>query len=81
MWNCTHFRRPTDEQLRHVDIFFVNYYNLQSDHFKLKTMESRKICNFICRRPTDEQLRHVDIFFGNYYNLQSEHFELKTMES
>ena len=30
--NCTHFRHPTDEQLRHVDIFFSNYYNLQSVH-------------------------------------------------
>ena len=30
MWNCTHFRHPTDEQLGHVDIFFSNYYNLQS---------------------------------------------------
>ena len=27
---CTHFRHPTDEQLGHVDIFFSNYYNLQS---------------------------------------------------
>ena len=25
-----HFRHPTDEQLGHVDIFFSNYYNLQS---------------------------------------------------
>ena len=23
MWNCTHFRQPTDEQLRHVDIYFL----------------------------------------------------------
>ena len=23
MWNCTHFRHPTDEQLRHVDICFL----------------------------------------------------------
>ena len=23
MWNCTHFRHPTDEQLRHVDIYFL----------------------------------------------------------
>ena len=23
MWNCTHFRYPTDEQLRHVDIYFL----------------------------------------------------------
>ena len=31
MWNCTHFiRHPTDEQLRHVDIFLSDYYNLQS---------------------------------------------------
>ena len=40
MWNCTHFRHPTDEQLRHVDIYFLattiicrlstfNGYNLQ----------------------------------------------------
>ena len=35
MWNCTHFRHPTDEQLQHVDIFFSNYYyNLQSVYFE-----------------------------------------------
>ena len=35
--NCAifHFRYPTDEQLRQVDIFFSNYYNLQSVHFEL----------------------------------------------
>ena len=32
LWNGTHFRHPTDELLRHVDIFFSNYYNLQSVH-------------------------------------------------
>ena len=35
MWNCTHFRHPTDEQLGHVDTFFSNYYNLQSVYFEL----------------------------------------------
>ena len=34
LWNCTHFRHPTDEQLRHVDIYFSNYCNLQSVHFE-----------------------------------------------
>ena len=34
LWNCTYFRHPTDEQLRHVDILFSNYYNLQSVHFE-----------------------------------------------
>ena len=28
-------RHPADEQLRHVDIFFSNHYNLQSVHFEL----------------------------------------------
>ena len=23
LWNCTHFRHPTEEQLRHVDIYFL----------------------------------------------------------
>ena len=23
MWNCTHFKHLTDEQLRHVDIYFL----------------------------------------------------------
>ena len=32
--NCTHFRHPTDEQLGLVDIFFSNYYNLQSVYFE-----------------------------------------------
>ena len=35
MWNCTHFRHPTDEQLGHVDIFFSNYHNLQSVYLEL----------------------------------------------
>ena len=35
LWNCTHFRHPTNEQLRHVDIFFSDFYNLQSVHFEL----------------------------------------------
>ena len=26
---------PTDEQLGHVDVFFSNYYNLQSIYFEL----------------------------------------------
>ena len=30
-----HFRHPSDEQLGHVDIFFSNYYNLQSVYFEL----------------------------------------------
>ena len=34
LWYCTHFRHPTDEQLRHVDIFFSNHYNLQFAHFE-----------------------------------------------
>ena len=29
-----HFRHPTDEQLGNVDIFFSNYYNLQSVYFE-----------------------------------------------
>ena len=31
-----HFRHPTDEQLGHVDIFFSNYYNLQSVYFEFE---------------------------------------------
>ena len=34
MWNCTHFRHTTDEQLGHVYIFFSNYYNFQSVYFE-----------------------------------------------
>ena len=42
MWNCAHFRHPTDEQLKHlkqmmnswnVETFFSNHYNLQSVYF------------------------------------------------
>ena len=32
LWNCTHFRHPTDEQLHYR---YSNYYNLQSVHFDL----------------------------------------------
>ena len=35
LWNCTHFRHPTDEQLQHRCIFFSNYYNLQSVRFEM----------------------------------------------
>ena len=34
MWNCTLFMHPTDEHLRHADIFFGNYSNLQFVHFE-----------------------------------------------
>ena len=30
--NCTYLSHPTDEQLRHVDIFFNSYYKLKSVH-------------------------------------------------
>ena len=41
MWNCTHFRHPTDEQLQHRYISsFSNYYNLQSVHFELEKLIS-----------------------------------------
>ena len=39
LWNCTHFRHPTDEQLQHSYIF-SNYYNLQSVHFELRLLYS-----------------------------------------
>ena len=42
MWNCTHFRHPTDEQMGHVDIFFSNYCNLQSVYFELRSMNGSK---------------------------------------
>ena len=35
MWNCTHFRHPTAEQL-HTNIFVSNYYHLQSVCFELR---------------------------------------------
>ena len=38
MWSCTHFRHPTDEQLGHADIFFSDYYNLQSVYFELNSL-------------------------------------------
>ena len=53
MWNCTHFRHPTDKQLGQVDIFFSNYYNLQSVYFELvllfKFVTSEKIDSFFLR--------------------------------
>ena len=42
MWNCTHFRHPTDEQLGHVDIFFSNYYN-----FSLSTLNTFNRMGFL----------------------------------
>ena len=39
LWNCTHLRHPTDEQLGHVNIFFSNYYNLQSVYFEMLELE------------------------------------------
>ena len=34
MWNCTHFRHPTDEQLRNSDMFRSHIY-LKSVPFEL----------------------------------------------
>ena len=49
-WNCTHFRHPTDEQLGHVDIFFSNYYNLQSVYFEL--------CDFLASSSSLKRSKH-----------------------
>ena len=53
LWNCTHFRNPTDEQLGHVDIFFSNYYHLQSVYFEYPYvgMMSLSIFNCVCQDP------------------------------
>ena len=37
-----HFRHPTDEQLGNVDIFFSNYYNLQSVYFEFELHDDTK---------------------------------------
>ena len=42
LWDCTHFRHPTDEQIGSVDIFFSNYYNLQSVYFELRSVNGSK---------------------------------------
>ena len=55
MWNCTHFRHPTDEQLRHVDMYFVatkiicslstlNRYKLRQTN---KTPQKKETTNLI----------------------------------
>ena len=51
LWNCTHFRHPTDEQLRHVDIYFLatKKDNLQSVYFELNTM-SGTYCHMFCSK-------------------------------
>ena len=43
MWNCTHFGHPTDEQLRHVNIYFLATRKICS----LSTLN--KICLINCR--------------------------------
>ena len=50
MWNCTHFRHPTDEQLRLLDISSNN--NLPSVLFefvKIYVINSLPITSFVCR--------------------------------
>jgi len=42
LWNCTHFRHPTDEQVQHSYIF-SNYHNLQSVHFELYDIQPLKM--------------------------------------
>ena len=39
LWNCTHFRHPTDEQLRLVDIYFL----------ATKIICSLSTLNYICK--------------------------------
>ena len=53
MWNCTHFRHPTDEQLGHVDIFFSNYYNLQSVYFEFEYICHKDQLGYLIIERTD----------------------------
>ena len=44
MWNCTHFRHPTDEQLQHVDIYiFSDLDDLQSVYFELDILQLEEL--------------------------------------
>ena len=42
LWNCTHFRHPTDEQLRHVDIYFLAATIIWPSIYSLSTLNSKK---------------------------------------
>ena len=72
MWNCTHFRHPTDEQLGHVDIFFSNYYYLLSVYFEfeLKSVKMQIGIN----RPFYRYGGHVELIqFKEYYRMPMGH--------
>ena len=72
MWNCTHFKHPTDEQLRLLDISSNN--NLPSVLFefvKIYVINSLPITSFVCRLSIYTVLflcHHCSVFFYVYFS-------------
>ena len=46
LWNCTHFRHPTDEQLRHVDIYIFLATNIICSLSTLNWSRKRNLVRF-----------------------------------
>ena len=53
MWNCTHFRHPTDEHLRHVDIYIFLATNITCSHSTLNC-----VCEPKCTHQYPNQTAH-----------------------
>ena len=75
MWNCTHFRHATDEQLGQLDIFFSNYYNLQSVYFELGSCT--KMEQQVITRSNDRMFHLTELTFSFMKNNKQ---LFKTME-
>ena len=59
MGNCTHFRHPTDEQLRHVDIYFLATKIICS----LSTLNTLSYINY------DVQINPIVLPYFNYCSI------------
>ena len=73
------FQHPSDEQLRHVDIFFSNYYNLQSVYFeyipgeRVITNDKRPMGTLSCfsqllrnKEPSSKSWQFLKALFGSF---------------
>ena len=58
MWNCTHFRHPTDEQLRHVDIYFLAT-NIICSLSTLNTLKEIEVIDYVTEKEAAYLLRKL----------------------
>ena len=58
MWNCTHFRHPTDEQLRHLPLLFFRLLDISSNSNLPSVLFKLNTCLFYALDKKEKKLKH-----------------------